>query len=64
MKCTRDPIAAGQVALKAADWHQARACFEAALNERASPEAHDGLGLALWWLNQIERRTSTAPLPT
>jgi DNA-binding CsgD family transcriptional regulator len=53
MKSDRDHITAGQAALRAADWPAARASFEAALAERDAPEAHDGLGIALWWLNQI-----------
>lgn len=50
---TPAPIRAGFVALERADWSAARQCFAAALNEQATPEAHDGLGLALWWLNEI-----------
>jgi ATP/maltotriose-dependent transcriptional regulator MalT len=48
-----DHIAAGQAALKAANWLEARQQFEAALKSVDSPEAHDGLGLTLWWLNDI-----------
>jgi DNA-binding CsgD family transcriptional regulator len=40
-------------AMRAADWDTARAHYEAALREGDSPEARDGLGLALWWLNHI-----------
>lgn len=41
--------------MKAGDWAAARLAFEAALRvEGDSPEAHDGLGQALWWLNEIE----------
>ncbi len=47
------PLDAGYAALRRADWEAARAAFTAALAEVASPEAHDGLGLALWWLNEI-----------
>jgi ATP/maltotriose-dependent transcriptional regulator MalT len=50
-----------QAALHAAQWQQAKALFEAALAERDTPDAHDGLGLALWWLNEVsaahEQRT-------
>lgn len=53
MNSAQDLIAAGRAALKLADWLGARTCFEAALAEHDSPEAHDGLGLALWWLNDI-----------
>jgi DNA-binding NarL/FixJ family response regulator len=53
MQSDQDQIAAGQAALRIADWPAARACFEAALNQQDTPEAHDGLGIALWWLNDI-----------
>jgi DNA-binding NarL/FixJ family response regulator len=48
-----DLLAAGQAALAAADWAAARAAFEAALAQDETPEAHDGLGIALWWLNAV-----------
>ncbi|NJN94589.1 MAG: hypothetical protein HC875_11085 [Anaerolineales bacterium] len=54
MNSTQDHLAAGQTALKVADWPKARASFEAALQAEDIPEAHDGLGLALWWLNEID----------
>lgn len=53
MDSEHDLVAAGQAALNTADWLSARACFEVALQRRETPEAHDGLGLALWWLNEI-----------
>ena len=46
-------ISAGQSALSNANWAEAKTQFETALTESDSPEAHDGLGLALWWLNEI-----------
>lgn len=49
-----EQLAAGQQALRSANWPGAREAFAAALREQPSPEAHDGLGIALWWLNQIE----------
>jgi DNA-binding CsgD family transcriptional regulator len=56
-----DPITSGRSALQNANWLEARKQFETALMEADSPEAHDGLGLALWWLNDIpashEQRT-------
>ena len=45
-----DPLAAGWAALSTADWRGAKAGFTAALRAADSPAAHDGLGLALWWL--------------
>jgi ATP/maltotriose-dependent transcriptional regulator MalT len=52
---TQHQIAAGQAALTSADWRGAQVAFAAALSEQDSPELHDGLGIALWWLNQIEQ---------
>ena len=46
-------LIAGQAALKIAAWADAQSAFENALNAAETPEAHDGLGLALWWLNEI-----------
>jgi DNA-binding NarL/FixJ family response regulator len=45
-------IADGHAALEAGRWAQARAAFEAALAERETPEALDGMGAALWWLGE------------
>jgi len=54
-------ISAGQTALTQAKWLEAKMQFESVLLESDSPEARDGLGLALWWLNEIpeshEQRT-------
>ncbi len=54
-------VSAGQSALANAKWEEAKQQFEKALTESDSPEAHDRLGLALWWLNEIsashEQRT-------
>lgn len=47
-------LRAGQAALAAAAWDEARAAFEQALTAGDSPEVHDGLGIALWWLNDID----------
>ncbi|MCC7361991.1 MAG: hypothetical protein IT317_21080 [Anaerolineales bacterium] len=57
-----DSLALGRNALAQADWPAAQAHFAAALAAgHATPEAHDGLGLALWWLNAVsaahEQRT-------
>jgi ATP/maltotriose-dependent transcriptional regulator MalT len=55
------PISLGQFALENAKWGEAKKHFENALLESDSPEARDGLGVALWWLNDIsgahEQRT-------
>lgn len=61
MNSPSDPISAGQSAIKNADWLEARKQFEMALRGSDTAEARDGLGLALWWLNDIpashEQRT-------
>jgi DNA-binding CsgD family transcriptional regulator len=44
----------GDEALASADWPAARAAFEAALAERESAEALDGLARSLWWLGQAD----------
>ncbi len=46
----------GVLALEQADWDAARAAFESALDTADAgdaPEAHEGLGLALWMLGRI-----------
>jgi uncharacterized protein HemY len=45
-------IADGYAALEAGRWAQARVAFEAALAERDTPEALDGLASVLWWLGE------------
>ena len=48
----------GTAALEAGRWQEARAAFAAALAEKETPEALDGMGVALWWLG--ETRASIA----
>jgi DNA-binding NarL/FixJ family response regulator len=50
----RSPLREGETALAEGDWQGARGAFEAALAERQTPEAHDGLGRALWWLRDVD----------
>lgn len=61
MNLSPDPTSAGQAALSNANWLEAKKKFEASLRDSDTPEARDGLGLALWWLNDIgashEQRT-------
>ena len=61
MDISSNYVSAGQSALQNANWLEAKKQFELALKESDSPEARDGLGLALWWLNDIsashEQRT-------
>jgi DNA-binding NarL/FixJ family response regulator len=42
---------AGNGALKRGAWAEARGAFDAALGERETPEALEGLGTAAWWLD-------------
>jgi ATP/maltotriose-dependent transcriptional regulator MalT len=49
-----DRLSAGQSFLDQGDWEEARACFEAALVEKESPEALEGLSMAAWWLDDAE----------
>jgi DNA-binding NarL/FixJ family response regulator len=54
MDTAQERLAAGNAALQRADWSTAQAEFELAIRSSDSPEARDGLGLALWWLNEID----------
>jgi DNA-binding CsgD family transcriptional regulator len=47
-------VARGEDALEAGEWEAARASFAAAVDADDAPEAHDGLGLALWWLRDVD----------
>jgi DNA-binding CsgD family transcriptional regulator len=47
-----ESVAAGNAALEAGRWNDARAAFEAALRERETAEALLGMGEALWWLGE------------
>lgn len=53
MKTWQEFLAAGQSGLSNADWSGAKAQFEKSLRFVDSPEARDGLGIALWWLNDV-----------
>lgn len=44
----------GRGALTRGAWEEARVIFEEALNQEETPEAWEGLGLAAWWLDNIE----------
>ena len=35
------------------NWPVARTTFESAIAQGANTDARDGLGIALWWLNEI-----------
>jgi hypothetical protein len=47
-----EALATGHDALAAGRWEEARAAFAAALAVRETPEALDGMGVALWWLGE------------
>ena len=52
---TRPPeLAIGDEPLSRGAWADARGAFEAALRERESPEALEGLALAAWWLDDAD----------
>jgi len=53
--CGGDQLLEGWQALEAAQWEAARAAFEAALDAEETPEGHDGLGQALWFLGSVEK---------
>ena len=48
-----DRLLEGSGALEAARWDAARVAFEAVLEAQESPDARDGLGLALWFLGSV-----------
>ena len=48
------PSNTGREALAAGDWPGARSSFESILTETDDPEAHLGLGRALWWMQDID----------
>ncbi|MDQ4052189.1 MAG: LuxR family transcriptional regulator, partial [Actinomycetota bacterium] len=53
MKALSAELGAGLRALEQAQWHAARQSFESVLSVGESPEARDGLGLAVWFLGEV-----------
>jgi DNA-binding CsgD family transcriptional regulator len=54
----QEPLSAGTAALERADWQGALRVFQAVLHDSQAadpPEAHEGLGLALWFLGQVRQ---------
>ena len=47
----RERLAAGSAAMATGEWATAREEFRSAWSEDESPDALDGVGRALWWLN-------------
>jgi DNA-binding CsgD family transcriptional regulator len=54
LETDRDPVATGRAALAAAEWSEARRCFESSLALRESPEAWEGLSWAASWLGDTD----------
>ncbi len=50
---TTDSLSAGYTALAEARWADAFACFAAAVAAGESAEAHEGLAMAAWWLDDV-----------
>jgi DNA-binding CsgD family transcriptional regulator len=48
-------LAEGERLLASTDWEAAAAAFDAALAIRDTPEAHNGLATALWWLRDVDQ---------
>lgn len=48
------PCVDARAALKLGDWAAAKRLFEQCLSASDTPEAHEGLSIALWWLNEID----------
>ncbi len=48
-------LARGFAALQTGDWQEARSVFEAALVERESPEALEGLSQVSWWTGEEDK---------
>lgn len=54
MNANMDWMAAGNEALRRGEWDAARQAFMMVLTEQASAEVQDGLGITLWWLNEVD----------
>jgi DNA-binding CsgD family transcriptional regulator len=52
MDARSDLLAAGEEALERGDWADARAAFERAVEQEATPEALEGLATAAWFLDE------------
>jgi tetratricopeptide (TPR) repeat protein len=50
-----DLLVRGREALEAGEWQEAAAAFDEVLQHHDDPDAHDGLGTALWWLRDVDR---------
>ncbi|HST05447.1 MAG TPA: tetratricopeptide repeat protein [Chloroflexia bacterium] len=48
------PLKTGYDALERGAWDEARIHFQTALAANETPQALEGLGLALWWLNELD----------
>src|SRR5262245_16433958 len=50
----QQPLASGSKALERGAWEEAEDCFRDALALQETPEAWEGLAIALWWLTQYD----------
>ena len=49
-----ETVTAAERALARGDWQGAVTAFRAAIEDRPSPEAYEGLGMACWWLDDAD----------
>ena len=61
---TEQLVEAGRDALARGAWEEARESFQAALRDRETPEALEGLSWAAWWLNDPEVVFATRKRPS
>lgn len=54
LRASGESLADGYEALTRGDWSEAEGHFRALLTGQGSPEAWEGLGLALWWRNDAD----------
>jgi hypothetical protein len=47
-------ISEGRTALESGDWEGGRRAFSSAVAAGEDPRALEGLGEALWWLNELK----------
>ncbi|MFN8418392.1 MAG: LuxR C-terminal-related transcriptional regulator [Anaerolineae bacterium] len=54
MSSDQNAIEQGLKLLRNGEWQAARQHFETLVASNDDPEAHDALGIALWWLNRVD----------
>src|SRR5947209_2578261 len=50
----QQPLTAGSKALERGAWQEAESYFREALALQETPEAWEGIAVALWWLNRLD----------